>query len=352
MARLPWPLVSALPAAYAFFAAGFLAVFFFVAGFFELDELTLTLWPCIPSPRRRRTCAMLRAIATALSCGLALAAPSQFEVKSLPGWDGPLLSRAWCGFSHAGLPPSGEGNMFFNYIFLEAENDPANAPVIIWYNGGPGAASMFGLFVELGPYYLNQVRRPRCLLLDSRLVVLLAAQPQGHEADAAGGARPSWKVAKCRRWLTLTPCVAAPPGFVRRPEVQRNWYPSGPAQPLRLDEGRKRHRRKQPSPDRLLLLRRRFREEHRTGWRRLLLRPLGRRLRRQGQRGLPEEPLHARLPGVCEERALHHRRIIRWRLCADDRARDSALPRSAEPERLRRWGRLHGHGGSVRLSES
>ena len=23
-------------------------------------------------------------------------------------------------------------------------------------NGGPGAASMFGLFVELGPYYLNQ----------------------------------------------------------------------------------------------------------------------------------------------------------------------------------------------------
>ena len=123
-----------------------------------------------------------------LSCPLA--APSQFEVKSLPGWAGPLVSKAYCGFSSAGVPPSGQGSMFFNYIFLESENDPANDPVIVWYNGGPGAASMFGLqcqanriahlpvvhscgtplpptagrrhihlfrrFVELGPYYLNQ----------------------------------------------------------------------------------------------------------------------------------------------------------------------------------------------------
>jgi carboxypeptidase C (cathepsin A) len=27
--------------------------------------------------------------------------------------------------------------------------------VVVWYNGGPGAASMFGLFVEIGPYLLN-----------------------------------------------------------------------------------------------------------------------------------------------------------------------------------------------------
>ena len=46
--------------------------------------------------------------------------------------------------------------MYFNWIFMASENDPANDPVVIWYNGGPGAASMFGLFVELGPYYLNQ----------------------------------------------------------------------------------------------------------------------------------------------------------------------------------------------------
>jgi hypothetical protein len=87
---------------------------------------------------------------------VAAAAPANFEVKSLPGWDAPLVSKTYCGFSSAGTPPSGEGSMYFNYIFLESENDPANDPVIVWYNGGPGAASMFGLFVELGPYYLNQ----------------------------------------------------------------------------------------------------------------------------------------------------------------------------------------------------
>ena len=85
-----------------------------------------------------------------------LAAPEAAEVTSLPGWDGPLLSKTYCGFGSAGTPPSGEGTMYFNYIFLEAEEKPETKPVIVWYNGGPGAASMFGLFVELGPYYLNQ----------------------------------------------------------------------------------------------------------------------------------------------------------------------------------------------------
>ena len=60
------------------------------------------------------------------------AAPTQFEVKSLPGLKGPLLSKTYCGFSAAGTPPNGEGTMYFNYIFLESENDPKNDPVIVW----------------------------------------------------------------------------------------------------------------------------------------------------------------------------------------------------------------------------
>jgi serine carboxypeptidase-like clade 1 len=87
---------------------------------------------------------------------LGSARPTQFEVTSLPGWDRPLVSRTYCGFGSAGTPPSGVGEMFFNYIFLESERDPENDPVVVWYNGGPGAASMFGLFVEIGPYLLNR----------------------------------------------------------------------------------------------------------------------------------------------------------------------------------------------------
>eukprot|EP00947_MAST-08B_sp_MAST-8B-sp1_P004438 g4438.t1 len=61
----------------------------------------------------------------------------------------------WSGFAKAGTAPDGRGEMNVNYVFIEAEHDPKSKPVVVWYNGGPGAASMFGLFVELGPYLLN-----------------------------------------------------------------------------------------------------------------------------------------------------------------------------------------------------
>ncbi|XP_074658819.1 putative serine carboxypeptidase CPVL isoform X2 [Tubulanus polymorphus] len=52
-------------------------------------------------------------------------------------------------------------NMFF--WFFPAQYNAANAPVVLWLQGGPGGSSLFGLFVENGPLLVNKQK-----LLESR----------------------------------------------------------------------------------------------------------------------------------------------------------------------------------------
>lgn len=96
--------------------------------------------------------AQLLLAATLVACG-----PADQEIKRLPGWDKPLPSRLWAGYIDAGSDTQDGKNyvMHEHYMLVESEGDPKTDPLVIWTNGGPGAASFFGLFVELGPFILD-----------------------------------------------------------------------------------------------------------------------------------------------------------------------------------------------------
>ncbi len=44
-----------------------------------------------------------------------------------------------------------------HFWFVESEGNPEIDPVVMWYNGGPGASSIFGLVTEMGPLWLNDL---------------------------------------------------------------------------------------------------------------------------------------------------------------------------------------------------
>ena len=54
---------------------------------------------------------------------------------------------------HAGfltLDSKAFSNTYF--VYSPARNGQADAPILLWLQGGPGASSLFGLFTEIGPF--------------------------------------------------------------------------------------------------------------------------------------------------------------------------------------------------------
>lgn len=69
--------------------------------------------------------------------------------------------KSYAGYVHLapgteadlGVAQSFNSNTF--WWFFESRKDPANAPLAIWMNGGPGSSSMIGLLSENGPCMIN-----------------------------------------------------------------------------------------------------------------------------------------------------------------------------------------------------
>ncbi|KAI0053186.1 serine carboxypeptidase [Auriscalpium vulgare] len=89
-------------------------------------------------------------------------APQQFSVAASTPTPGKLRvteNSGVCETTPGVYQASGYGDLTSNesvwFWFFAARNNPDTAPLITWFNGGPGSSSMIGLFQELGPCRIN-----------------------------------------------------------------------------------------------------------------------------------------------------------------------------------------------------
>ncbi|XP_072374734.1 lysosomal protective protein-like [Scyliorhinus torazame] len=84
-----------------------------------------------------------------LCVGGALGYYAPDEILSLPGLNTQLNFRQWSGYLQAST------GQHLHYWFVTSQHDPANDPMVLWLNGGPGCSSLDGLLAENGPLHVN-----------------------------------------------------------------------------------------------------------------------------------------------------------------------------------------------------
>ena len=87
--------------------------------------------------------------AVAAFAAVASAKPEDHRVTSLPEMGTFDKYGAFSGYLN--IPDTSKK---IHYLFFEAQEDSENAPVLIWFNGGPGCSSMLGFMQENGPFKL------------------------------------------------------------------------------------------------------------------------------------------------------------------------------------------------------
>ena len=98
------------------------------------------------SGRLQQRLIMLQLVATL--CG----AVDSDRVQSLPGYRGTLPNTHYSGYVETPLP-SGAGTAHTHYWLVLSGR--ADAPTVVWQQGGPGGSSLIGLLTENGPLTLN-----------------------------------------------------------------------------------------------------------------------------------------------------------------------------------------------------
>jgi len=115
------------------------------------------------------------------------AAPLDDAVLNLPGYGMPP-SAQWSGFLNASAAEPGT-MLHYWYAQVEAPAEPAEAPVVLWLNGGPGSSSILGMMQEQGPLLINAtgglMRNPYAWTKQANLLILESPGGVGYSYCAA-----------------------------------------------------------------------------------------------------------------------------------------------------------------------